>query len=110
MSKKKKTATEDLNIEEKIVKIKKAEEEWKEKKSLELKKHQRLKRRLLKKQEQEMQKKSQKQEEAEKHFIQWKESWSEKQKNKISQVVMCSGSKSRVSVGFGYHFSGSGRI
>ena len=55
MSKKKKTATEELDIEEKIAKIKKAEEEWKEKKALELKKHQRLKRRLLKKQEQEQQ-------------------------------------------------------
>ena len=30
MSKKKKTATEELDIEEKIAKIKKAEEEWKE--------------------------------------------------------------------------------
>ena len=77
--------TED-NTNSKFAKIKAAEEEWKEKKAIELKKDQRLKRRLLKKQEQELQQKLQKREEAEKHFMKWKESWSEKQKIKIAEA------------------------
>jgi colicin import membrane protein len=70
---------------EKVAKIKKAEEEWKAKKAEELKKHQRLKRRLLKKQDQEQDKQRVKKEDAQKHFIKWQEGWSDKMKDKMTE-------------------------
>ena len=82
---KKKNNANNEDTEARLAKIKQAEEEWKQLKVADQKNKEKLKRRLQKKQEQDKEKQMQKREEAQKHFINWEQSWKQKMKVKMSE-------------------------
>ena len=82
---KKKNNVNNEDTEARQAKIKEAEEEWKQLKAADQKNKEKLKRRLQKKQEQDKEKQMQKREEAQKHFINWEQTWKQKMKVKMSE-------------------------
>ena len=82
---KKKNNANNEDTEARLAKIKQAEEEWKQLKAADQKNKEKLKRRLQKKQEQDKEKQMQKREEAQKHFINWEQTWKQKMKVKMSE-------------------------